>query len=235
MDLPLVSVIIPVYNGERYLAEAVESALAQSYRPIEVIVVDDGSTDGTAEIARSFEEVRYVGQTNQGQAAAMNAGIKTARGEFISFLDADDLWPPNKLSVQIDYLLNHPNVAYVIAKMENFIEPDAPLPSRLTKDLLLTDYAALSTGTLVARKAVFEQLGGFDTSYQHAKDVDWFVRAEEAGIIKRVLPEILLHRRLHGLNRSYRTQARTSEFLRVLKSSIDRKSGRGSRESFQIT
>lgn len=223
VDKPLVSVILAVYNYERYLAEAIESVLAQSYRPIEIIVVDDGSTDGTAQVARSYEEVRYVHQTNQGHAAAMNAGIKAAQGEFIAFLDADDLWAPNKLSVQVDYLLQHPHVGYVIAKMQNFLEPGAQVPRRVTKDLQLSEYVALSLGTLVARKSVFELVGDFDTIYQYAKDVDWFVRAKEAGVGMGVMPEILLYRRLHESNRSYRTQARASEFLQVVKSAIVRK------------
>jgi len=220
---PLVSAIIPVYNCERYLAEAIESVLAQTYRPIEIIVVDDGSMDGTADIAQSYEEVRYIYQTNQGRGAAMNVGIKVARGEIIAFLDADDLWTPNKLSVQMDYLLGHPDVGYVIARMQNFLEPGAQLPPQITKDLSLTDYAALSVGTLVARKTVFDQVGDFDNSYEHAKDVDWFVRAKEAGVHTAILPKILLYRRLHRSNRSYQTQTKTSEFLRVVKSSIDRK------------
>lgn len=223
MDNLLVSVIIPVYNGERYLADAIESVLAQTYRPIQLVVVDDGSEDGTAEIARSFREVKYIYQANQGHAAAMNAGIRAARGEFVAFLDADDLWTPNKLSVQIDYLHKHPHVGCVIAKMQNFVEPGTEPPSRITRDLALTEYAALQVGALVARRTVLEQIGAFDTTYDHAKDVDWFVRAREAGIIMAILPEILLHRRLHGANRSYHTQARTLEFMRVLKSSINRK------------
>ena len=100
MDKPLVSVIVPVYNGEHYLSFAIHSILRQDYHPSEVIVVDDGSTDNSANIARSFKEVRYIHQSNQGVAMARNVGIAAARGEFIAFLDADDLWTPNKLSIQ---------------------------------------------------------------------------------------------------------------------------------------
>ncbi|MBI4573499.1 MAG: glycosyltransferase family 2 protein, partial [candidate division NC10 bacterium] len=110
MTGPLVSVILPVYNGERFLAAAIASILAQDYQPIEVIVVDDGSTDGTAAIARSFQGVRYLYQPNQGPAFARNAGIAVARGAFIAFLDADDLMVPTRLSVQAGYLLAHPEI-----------------------------------------------------------------------------------------------------------------------------
>lgn len=223
MKRPLVSAIVPAYNAERYLAAALESIFAQEYRPIEIIVVDDGSADGTADIVRFFKEVRYIYQTNQGQAMAMNVGIAAARGELIAFLDADDLWAPNKLSVQIDYLLEHPQIGYVIARMQNFLEPGTQLPQRARKDHSLADYAALSVGTLVARKTIFEQVGDFDSSYPHAKDVDWFVRAKQVGIRMAILSEVLLYRRLHESNLSYQTEAVTSEFLQVVKSLIDRR------------
>ena len=102
-DKPLVSAIIPVYNCERYLAEAIESVLAQTYRPIGIIVVDDGSTDGSADVAKSFTDpqVRYFYQPNSGQGAARNQGTNLARGSFFTFLDADDLWTDNKLELQL--------------------------------------------------------------------------------------------------------------------------------------
>ena len=100
MEAKMISVIVPAYNGEKYLARALESILAQDYRPIEIVVVDDGSTDNTASIARSYREVRYVYQAHQGLPAARNTGLANCTGELISFLDADDYWPPNKLQIQ---------------------------------------------------------------------------------------------------------------------------------------
>src|SRR5919112_2696990 len=124
----LVSVIVPVYNGERYLAAALQSIFEQDYRPFEVIVVDDGSVDDTAKIARSFQQIHYIYQSNQGAAAARNAGVATAQGELIAFLDADDVWVPNKLSVQADYLFRHPEVGYVVARGRHFLESEANFP-----------------------------------------------------------------------------------------------------------
>ena len=227
MSNSLVSVVIPVKDGERFLAEAINSVLEQDYRPLEITVVDDGSTDSTAEIARSFEEVHYMYQTNQGHAAAMNLGVKTAVGEFLAFLDADDLWEPNKLELQVGYLVEHPAVDYVIARTRNFLEPGAQLPARITKDLSLTDAVLLSLGTLVARKAVFQVVGAFDVSYEHAKDVDWFIRAKEAGLCMAVLPETLLRRRLHGFNRSFRTRDRKLDLMRAVRATIERRRGEG--------
>src|SRR3982751_2380169 len=107
MELPLVSVIIPVHNGAKYLRAALESVLAQTYSPFEVIVVDDGSVDDSGVIAQSFNDVRYIHQANQGVAAARNHGIEAARGDFFAFLDQDDLWTPEKLTFEVDHLLSH--------------------------------------------------------------------------------------------------------------------------------
>jgi glycosyltransferase involved in cell wall biosynthesis len=230
MQNPLVSAILTAYNGEAFLAESIASAVDQSYRPIEIIVVDDGSTDDTAEIARSFDVVRYIYQTNQGVAAAMNRGVNAAEGEFLAFLDMDDLWAPNKLELQVGYLLEHPEIDYVLAETRNFLEAGVQLPSPMTKDLLLTDAAILNPGTLVARKAVFHAVGMFDSSYARAADLDWFIRAKEAGLRTAVLPEVLLHRRIHGCNLSLHTTAKTSEFMRAVKSSIERRRGKGRAE-----
>src|SRR3954451_23570366 len=108
MELPLVSVIIPVHNGAKYLRAALESVFAQTYSPFEVIVVDDGSVDESGVIAQSFNDVRYIHQANQGVAAARNNGIGAARGEFLAFLDQDDLWTTEKLKLQMGYLMKDP-------------------------------------------------------------------------------------------------------------------------------
>jgi glycosyltransferase involved in cell wall biosynthesis len=130
---PLVSVIIPVYNGARFLRAALESVLAQTYRNFEVIVVDDGSVDDSGVIAQSFPEVRYIHQTNQGVAAARNHAIEVARGEYFAFLDQDDLWTADKLKLQIAYLLSHPEVGYTLTQQSFFLEPGATLPAWFRK------------------------------------------------------------------------------------------------------
>lgn len=220
---PLVSVIIPVYNGEQYLAEAIESVFAQDYRHIEVIVVDDGSIDNTADIARSYREVRYIYQINQGHGKAKNVGIAATRGEFIAFLDADDLWLPNKLSHQVDYLLNHSHIEYTLCKMRMFLEPGTNLPAGLNKDHLLEETLAYIPSALLVRKTVIEKIGVFDSTYRHSNDSDWFFRANDAGIPMTVLPEVLLYRRIHSCNLTQEIQAINSELLRVVRSSILRK------------
>jgi glycosyltransferase involved in cell wall biosynthesis len=221
MEQPLVSVIIPVYNGERYLAEAIESVLAQTYRPIEVIVVNDGSTDGSADIAQSYK-IRYIYQPNQGVAVARNAGIAAARGDLIAFLDQDDLWAPNKLSVQVDYLLKHPRVDYVIAKQRIFLESGTVLPSWLKSELLENKQSGFLPGTLVARKTVFERIGNFDSAYKVGSDADWFFRAKDTSVPLAILDQVLLRKRVHSDNESYQASLSCMELLKVARTSIKR-------------
>jgi glycosyltransferase involved in cell wall biosynthesis len=222
MDMPLVSAIIPVYNGERYLAEALQSIFDQDYRPLEVIVVDDGSTDGTAAVARSFD-VRYVYQPNAGHAAARNAGIAIAKGEFIAPLDADDLWAPNKLSVQIDYLLKHPEVGYAICNQRTILEPGISKPSWVRGDQFSEDTKSFGLGALVIRREVLDQVGLFDTTYWHGNDSDWFFRANDAGVQMGYVPETLFYRRVHDSNMSYRVSELRADLLQVARASVGRK------------
>ncbi len=219
---PLVSAIIPVYNGARFLAPALDSIVAQDYRPLEVILVDDGSTDGTADIARRYD-VRYVYQPNQGSAAARNAGIAAAQGELLAFLDADDLWTPDKLRVQVAYLLERPDVGYVLTHMHVFLEPGMPWPAALNRAYYEQDPTCYGTGTLLARREVFDRVGRFDGSFSPSEDSDWFLRARDAGIAMGVVPEILLHRRLHDENVTNDTQAVTLGLLLAFRASLQRR------------
>ena len=227
MNRSLVTVIVPVYNGERYLAFALKSIFEQDYCPLEIIVVDDGSVDGSADIVKSFPEIRYLHQSNQGVAVARNVGLDAARGQFIAFLDQDDLWMPNKLSRQIDYLLKYPQVDGVLTKSRLFLEPGIEAPSWLKRGLLLEDQAGYFPSALVVRKTAFEQVGHFDPAYRTSSDSDWFFRAKNCGISIAVLPETLVHRRIHRANHSYQAQLASSEILKVVKSSIDRQRSRG--------
>jgi glycosyltransferase involved in cell wall biosynthesis len=222
---PLVSVIIPVYNGARYLRAALESVFAQSYRPFEVIVVDDGSTDDSGVIAQSFPDVRYIHQENQGVAAARNHGIEAARGEFFAFLDQDDLWTPEKLKLQLAYLLSHPDLGYTLTQQQFFLEPGETIPAWFRKELLSEVHTGWVLGTLVVRRTAFEKIGNFATGYSAASDGDWFFRAKATGIPMAVVPELLLLKRIHGANESARAKEILSELRKVVKSSLDQRRG----------
>lgn len=219
---PLVSVIIPVYNGARFLRAALESVFAQSYRAFEVIVVDDGSVDYSGKIAQGFDDVRYIHQANQGVAAARNHGVEAARGEFFAFLDQDDVWTPEKLTVQMDHLLSHPELGYTLTQQKYFLEPGAALPSWFRKELFDWVHTGWVLGTLLVRRAVFEQVGNFATGYSAANDSDWFFRAKAAEIPMAVVPELLLMKRIHEANDSARAKDILSELRKVVKSSLER-------------
>jgi glycosyltransferase involved in cell wall biosynthesis len=196
---PSVSVIIPVYNHDRFIGAALTSVLAQTYPPFEIIVVDDGSTDASAVVARSFPGVEVQSQTNAGPSAARNTGIGLARGELLAFLDSDDLWVEHKLAVQVDYLRAHPDVPYVLSQMQNFVDPNCTPPAWCTPEYLAHRQSILGS-SLLARRQMFELLGGFDPNIRVYEDLEWLARSKQAGIPPVALPEVLTRRRIHGAN-----------------------------------
>jgi glycosyltransferase involved in cell wall biosynthesis len=220
MSLPLVSVIIPVYNGERFVAEGLESVFAQDYRLIEVIVVDDGSTDRTAETVRAFDQVQYVYQTNLGVASARNKGISLANGEFIALLDHDDLWTPDKLRRQVNFLLEHPEVDYVLVKQRMFIQPGMEQPDWVRSELLENSHTAFVPSSMLCRKSVFAKVGLFNPAYKISDDADWFFRANSASIVYRVLPDVLLRKRVHDKNLTQSVSVTQTELLKAVRESL---------------
>jgi glycosyltransferase involved in cell wall biosynthesis len=226
MGKPLISCIIPVFNGERYLAEALDSILAQTYRPIEIIVVDDGSTDGTRELVASYgDQVRYLWQPNSGPATARNQGLSAASGEFVAFLDADDLWHPEKLERQLARFDARPDLDVCVAHVQNFWilelrEEEAQFRDhRVSRPL-----PGYVTETLLARHTFFEAVGRFNTELNHGDSTDWFLRAAERGAAIELLPDVLSYRRLHQANRS-RLLASNSrdEYVKIVKAVLDRR------------
>jgi glycosyltransferase involved in cell wall biosynthesis len=241
---PLVTVVVPVFDGERFLDFALESALAQDYPHVEIIVVDDGSRDGSAEVARRHR-VRVLPQPHRGVAAARNAGIAASRGELLAFLDADDVWPANRLSLQVACLQRKPRLDFVLGRAVVFFEPDDARPAWLDDDWIRhvrktarragfsdADSAELlipHSMTVMARAEVFKRIGGFSTDYEIGEDIDWLLRAQDAGLAYEVLPHVLLHYRLHGTNTSYGLEECRIARFRVLRSSLARK--RAAREA----
>ena len=200
MANPLVSVIVPVYNGAAYLGEALASVRAQTYTPIELIVVDDGSVDASPEIAASYRPAQRLRQDHQGAAVARNQGLSLAHGELVAFLDQDDWWEPAKLQRQMDYLRAHPEVDFVTTRQLFFISPGAGTPIWLRPELLEHSQPGQTPSALLARKALFTRLGSFDPQNGLTSDADWFARAAATGVKSYELPEVLVHRRVHGDN-----------------------------------
>jgi glycosyltransferase involved in cell wall biosynthesis len=223
MKGPLVSVITAVYNGEQFVYGALESLFRQDYEPFEAIVVDDGSTDATSEIVRTFAAVRYVRQANAGLAAARNTGLSLAHGEYVAFLDADDLLPPRKLSAQIGHLLTHPDVGCVLGRQELMFDGVQP-PEWVSRDPVYGDLDGIPLVSAVIRRSVIQDLGGFDPRYRFAEDRDLFVRLRERGVEIAVIPEIVLYRRFHGSNLTATFRGK-HPLLRSLKAKIDRSRG----------
>lgn len=220
----LVSVIIPVYNGEKYLAQAIESALAQTFERTEVIVIDDGSTDGSAEVAWGFlPAVKYCYQPNSGTGAARNRGIESASGDFFSFLDADDLWLPEKLSLQMPAFRDNPEIEAVFGHVRQFYSPDLDeadrskirCPDEITPGWL--------PYTMVIKKTAFFRVGMFETNWKVGQDVSWIMRAKEMGLGTHMLPDLLYMRRLHKSNKGITHREFINDRVKILKAALDRR------------
>lgn len=220
---PLVSIVVPAYQAEAYLEEALESALGQDYEHREVILVDDGSTDRTAEIAQA-RGVRVLRQPNGGPAAARNAGITQAHGDFLAILDSDDIWPSQRLSRQVAHLLEHPEDGLVMGLTEVFVTPGEPPPAHYPRIALTGPYPG-HPSTMLVRREIFELVGPFDESLRLSEDLDWLARAGDAGVRIGRLDCTLLHYRIHAANTSRETKAVESATLRMLRAAVKRKRG----------
>jgi glycosyltransferase involved in cell wall biosynthesis len=217
----LVSVITPVYNGERFLEAALRSLFAQEYPAFESIVVDDGSTDGSAEIARSFPEVRYVRQENQGRPAACNTGAAEARGELIAWLDSDDVLPPDKLGLQAGFLEEHPDVGGVLGRQKVMLE-EFDAPPWMKEEAERSVSQEVPFVSLMIRAPALAAAGGFDPNFRYAEDRDLLVRLREQGTKIEVLDRVVLYRRYHGTNMVLVDREVKHPLLRSLKAKVDR-------------
>jgi glycosyltransferase involved in cell wall biosynthesis len=226
---PLVSCVVPCFNGERYLEETLRSILDQTHRPLDVIVVDDGSTDGSAEVVRRFGDlVRYHRQENRGPAGACNTGVALAAGEFIAFLEQDDLWLPHKTERQLHEFTAQPALGYCVARIQNFWIPELQHEADRYRDHpVMQPVPGYVVQTLVVRRDLFDRVGIFDESLPFAFASDWFLRLSESGVPGALVPEVLTRRRLHERNYSRLNRAASrDQFLQVVKASLDRRRGR---------
>lgn len=226
MTSPVVSVIIAVKNSERYLAQCLDSVAAQTFNDYEVLVVDGKSTDTTESVARSYDKVLFFQQDSEGFANAWNCGVQRARGEFISFIDSDDVWVPHKLERQSDLLTADLNLLAVIGKVMFFCEPGEVPPPGFRDKVLGRPHLAHMPGVLMARRALFDRVGNWIEDWTIASDIDWFLKLKDSGLPIGVIDDVLLHKRVHSQNLSYVTHAGNvypREILRLLHSSILRK------------
>lgn len=224
-----VSVIVPVFNAERFVAQALASVAAQTYAPVEVLVVDGGSTDGTEALVQAHAHavqpnpVRWVRQAGTGLAAAWNSGLAAATGEWVAFLDSDDLWLPDKLAQQVAYLHAHPAVQFVIGQVRFFLEPGCPPPLTMKPEVFSGDYLARMPGALLARRALFAAVGDFDPSFGISTDIEWFARVMALGVPNGAVPGVVIRKRVHETNLSSvgGPEHLTKHFPRLLKRALD--------------
>jgi glycosyltransferase involved in cell wall biosynthesis len=218
------SVIVPCYNGEEYLQSALESIFAQELLPDEVIVIDDGSTDGSAAIAGRFaSQIRYQFQPHAGEGAARNRGIHLSRGEYISFLDADDLWPAAAFATLLHHLETNLNLDLVYGLVEQFVSPELDQAARAGLHCSPGAVSARLCGATLVRRRAFAQVGDFNVSRTLGSVVDWMARFEEQGLASGQVNEVVLLRRLHRSNLGIVEKHRRSDYVHIIKESLDRR------------
>lgn len=219
----VVGVVIPTLNGARYLGEAIESVLGQTHQALDVVIVDDGSTDATAEIARGFApEVRCLPLAHQGLGSARNAGVRAVRGGYISFLDQDDVWPPEKLEIQVAAFGLRPSPDLVFGAVREFISPELE-PSFATQVRCVEELRpAALPGAMLARRASIGRVGPFSTRWTSTDFMAWLLSARRLGLVEVMLSDHVLSRRLHATNYSHRTEA-ANEYVCVIKESLDQR------------
>lgn len=215
-----VTVIVPAFNEAAYIRSALASAVGQHHPPLEVLVIDDGSTDETAAIARSFgPPVTCVSQGNRGPSAARNHGVRLARGHWLAFLDADDVWPAGRLRAMLDTAAREPHAECVFGLVQQFRAVDAGATRSVGEPL-----PGICNGGMLVSKLAFDRIGSFDEDLTLADFMRWYFRVQELGVRTATCAEVVLYRRLHGANHGVRNQgSRTDEYMRVLKASLDRR------------
>lgn len=217
-----VAAIVPVYNTEQYVGHAIASVLGQTRPPVEVVVVDDGSTDRSAEIAHGFvPAVRVVSQPNGGVSAARNTGITATTAPWIAICDADDLWLPHRLERQVALLRTDPSLHAVFGWVEEFVSPEldpALVPTRAT---VQTAKGPLTTSVLV-RRDVLMAVGLFDENLRVGDWVEWYARLHDHTDRIGVVPEVLARRRHHLDNNSQKQAVHQQEMVRSMKAHLDR-------------
>ena len=224
MPEPLVTVVIGAYNAERYVGEAIESVVAQTHRNLELIVVDDGSTDATGQIAESYgAPVRCIRQENGGMAAARNRAIPEAQGSFLSFLDADDRFPPDKLTRQLAVFEAQPELDVVYGHVTEFLSPDLDEDALALLRAPAHDVPWPTPNLMLVRRESFLRVGLFSTELKVGIGVDWHARANELGLRSAVPPIVVLERRLHAENNGIRQRQSKPQYLHVLKAALDRR------------
>jgi len=224
-DWGVVSVVIPVRNGEEYVREAIGSVMTQTYDHVQIVVVDDGSSDGSARAAQSFgsARVRYCYQPWSGAASARNRGVELADGEWIAFLDADDLWEPDKLQKQLMALAHNNSLDMVFGHVRQFFSPE--LPDEICRTVRMSSGAdpGYHVGTLLMKTNTFRRIGAFLPQLKMGEFVEWYARATAAGLSTVMLPDVVMRRRIHANNMGRREPQNRVDYVRALRAGLAEK------------
>ena len=222
-----ISVIIPVHNGEKYLDKAIQSILNQKHPALEILVIDNASTDSTADIARAYPAVRYFYLNEKGLPKALNQGVEQSKGLFLTFLDADDLWKEGKLDIQLQTFRDDHELDMVFGHIEQFVSPDLPREKReqlSIRDKLLPGFAKT---TLMIKRKSFLRVGLFDSSIVVSEFLEWYMRAKDMNLRMTLLPQVLARRRIHTNNMGFSERENRIDYVRVLKQGLDRRRRQG--------
>ncbi len=220
MKNPLVSVLIAAYNSEKFIDEALQSVWNQTYGNYEVIVVNDGSTDNTlAALEQWQEKITIINKSNGGISSARNAALAVSRGSIIAFLDADDIWLPNKLEEQLRFLEHNPDITVVFSWAQNVLHPIFQGPTQTTPSSSVIP--AHIPSNCMAKREVFDQIGTFNETVALGEFTEWYGRVVNAKIGIGSVPSLLVLRRIHGENIGIKEKHRFNDYLHILKKKIN--------------
>jgi len=218
----MISVVIPVYNAEKYIEEALASVMAQTRAADEILFVDDGSTDGSASRPRP-PCARYIGLRHCGIAPTRNQGVQAARGEFLGFLDADDLWAPEKVAAQMAAFEEDPELDMVFGEVEQFLSPELDLEATSRLHLQAAPVPGLLAWSMLIRREAFLRVGLFSEEWQIGEFIDWYARAVDLELKSLVLPQVVLRRRLHTTNSGIVQRSARSDYVKILRRTLERR------------
>ena len=222
----LISIIIPVYNTEKYVKEALDSIFSQTYKNFEIICIDDGSIDNSLSILESFgDKIQIIkNDKNHGTSESRNKGIHVAKGEFIAFLDADDVWTSNKLELQIKEFNNNSDLDISFTHMQCFISPELSEQAKSLRSCPSNPILGYVPSTAMIKRSSFDKVGYFDRKFKNVEFMDWINKAKEGSLNIEITKEVLLFRRIHETNLGIVDREHTrNDYLKVIKESLDRK------------
>lgn len=220
-----ISVLIPCHNASAYIQDALESAFSQGVDFHEVVVVDDGSTDGSADRVRAFGgKVRVYRQSNVGISRARNAALAFATGDIIAFLDADDVWPEDSVRSRLEALLTDESIEYAYGWVEQFISPELGVrEAGAHANARLDPRPARLAGAMLVRSRAFATVGSFSLTLRVGETLDWVARADELGVRSSCIPQIVLRRRLHETNTGLVRHESQSDYLALARDALARR------------